>query len=166
MSEFKSISKSKVLIKCDFCGKEFERYKSRMRDTFNFCSMKCAMDFSNKEKNPERYKEFRDISIFSKIVSESNKKLNPERMTPEVREKLHNSQTGKGHKNTYVKYYGRHLHRIIAEEILGRPLKKGEVVHHIDGNKKNNNPSNLMIFKSQSEHAKWHAEHDKKKEVI
>lgn len=76
MSEYKEISKCKVIIKCDFCGKEFERYKTRMRKTFNFCSMKCAMDFSNKEKN--------------------------------------------------------------------------------------NDPSNLMIFKNQSEHAKWHAEHKKK----
>lgn len=162
MSEYKEISKCKVIIKCDFCGKEFERYKTRMRKTFNFCSMKCAMDFSNKEKNPIRYKEFKDISIFSKIVSESNKKLNPDRMTDEVRMKIHNTKTGKGKKDTYTKYYGKHLHRIIAEEILGRPLEKGEVVHHIDGNKKNNNPSNLMIFKNQSEHAKWHADHNKK----
>lgn len=52
--------------------------------------------------------------------------------------------------------------KFVAEQMLGRPLKKGEVVHHIDNNKRNNQPSNLMVFKSQKEHAKWHAEHDKK----
>lgn len=31
-----------------------------------------------------------------------------------------------------------------------------EVVHHIDGNKLNNNPSNLLVFKNQAEHAKYH----------
>lgn len=36
-------------------------------------------------------------------------------------------------------------HTVIAERILGRPLKKGEVVHHIDGDKMNNKNSNLLI---------------------
>ena len=36
-------------------------------------------------------------------------------------------------------------HRVIAERVLGRPLKRDEVVHHIDGNKRNNTHSNLLI---------------------
>lgn len=45
--------------------------------------------------------------------------------------------------------------------ILGRPLERGEVVHHIDRNKRNNEPENLMVFPSQAHHAAWHKEHDK-----
>jgi hypothetical protein len=84
-----------------------------------------------------------------------NRELNPERMTPTVREKLRLSRLGKGEGKSYAKTYGKHTHRIVAEEILGRPLKAGEVVHHIDGNKRNNDPSNLMVL-TQSEHCKLH----------
>jgi len=81
-------------------------------------------------------------------------------MTTEVREKLRKARLGTGETLCYEKTYGKHTHRIVAEQILGRPLKKGEVVHHIDGCKRNNAPNNLMIFKNQKEHAKWHADHD------
>jgi hypothetical protein len=36
-------------------------------------------------------------------------------------------------------------HRVIAEKVLGRTLKRNEVVHHIDGDKTNNKNSNLLI---------------------
>ena len=58
---------------------------------------------------------------------------------------------------TYRKRMGRHEHRIVAEEKLGRPLEKGEVVHHEDEDKHNNEPSNLIVFRSQHEHALYHA---------
>lgn len=50
---------------------------------------------------------------------------------------------------------GRLLHVVIAEWLYQRKLKPGEHVHHIDGNKLNNNPENLCIV-SASEHAKIH----------
>lgn len=47
-------------------------------------------------------------------------------------------------------------HRMIAELILKRPLKSGEVVHHIDEDKLNNDPANLMVMASKSDHAALH----------
>jgi hypothetical protein len=43
-------------------------------------------------------------------------------------------------------------HRFIVERFLNRKLTKEEIVHHIDGNKLNNNISNLFLFKSQKNH--------------
>lgn len=49
-----------------------------------------------------------------------------------------------------------YAHILAAEELLGRPLKAGEVVHHIDHNKLNYSKDNLMIFLSQEDHARFH----------
>ena len=46
-------------------------------------------------------------------------------------------------------------HRFIMEKHLGRKLKRNEVVHHIDGNKRNNNINNLKLM-TLSEHSKMH----------
>lgn len=47
-------------------------------------------------------------------------------------------------------------HRLVMEQIIGRFLRPEEVVHHIDKNKTNNAPDNLMLFKDQSVHIKYH----------
>jgi hypothetical protein len=47
-------------------------------------------------------------------------------------------------------------HVLVMEEKIGRILNKGEVIHHIDSNRENNNIDNLMLFKSQKEHAIFH----------
>ena len=90
-----------------------------------------------------------------------NEELNPTRMTPEVKAKIRDAHLDTGAGKTYQKFHGRHEHRTVAEWILGRPLKPGEVVHHIDGDKRNNAPENLMVFPTQAAHAAWHKEHDK-----
>lgn len=46
-------------------------------------------------------------------------------------------------------------HRYVMEQSLGRKLVKGEEVHHINGNKQNNDISNLILL-SKSEHSKLH----------
>ena len=47
-------------------------------------------------------------------------------------------------------------HILVAEEKLGRKLQNGEVVHHLDENKQNNNPNNLVVFVNNAEHSRYH----------
>lgn len=116
---------------CEECGKEtFQSPAQFRRSKHHFCSRHCNMIHMNRI-------------------------MNPNRMTPETRRKLRESKLNTGDGKSYSKTYGRHTHRIVAEKILGRPLKEGEIVHHIDGNKRNNDPSNLMVM-TQSEHCKLH----------
>jgi len=48
------------------------------------------------------------------------------------------------------------LHRLIMEKSIGRDLLDNEIVHHIDGDKKNNSISNLVIAENESDHQKIH----------
>jgi hypothetical protein len=49
-------------------------------------------------------------------------------------------------------------HIVAAEKLLGRPLKKGEIVHHKDRTPGNNDDSsNFTVLASQSDHARLHA---------
>lgn len=144
---------------CDWCGKTFQREAAALKGKkHHFCCRKCLADFSSKEKNPNGYAELKDFKNIGSHLSDLNRALNPTRMTPETREKLRNYHLGKGTCNGYSKIYGKAAHRVIAEQLIGRSLKPGEVVHHRDENKYNNNPDNLVVFPSQSAHAKYHNE--------
>lgn len=65
-------------------------------------------------------------------------------------------QRGRGEGKAYRKLNGRHEHRVVAEQKIGRALLPGEVVHHIDGDHLNNHPDNLEIIASQAAHAALH----------
>ena len=49
----------------------------------------------------------------------------------------------------------RPVHVLMMEQILGRPLKDNEVVHHINGDKRDNSPENLQVM-DRREHGQLH----------
>lgn len=65
-------------------------------------------------------------------------------------------RVGKDHHLADVRGYA-YEHRVVAEQKIGRRLRRREVVHHVDGNKLNNVPANLEVLPSTAHHA--HFEH-------
>jgi len=47
-------------------------------------------------------------------------------------------------------------HRLVMEKNINRYLMPQEVVHHINGDKKDNRLGNLMLFPNNGEHTKFH----------
>lgn len=138
----------KIMLTCEKCGKQFMRYKCLIKPSIThfFCSRTCAKEH------------------LSTKMTKMNEDLNPTRMDNfetrlAVREGHLRNNTGKEH--CYPKILGTHVHRILAEELLGRPLKKGEIVHHKDGNRLNNSLDNLEVLNSQSEHFSLHLKGNK-----
>lgn len=85
---------------------------------------------------------------------------NPHHVTSEadrrVLSRMAQPKLGQLKPHVYPKYLGRHLHRRVAEEKIGRALRRDEIVHHMDGNPHNNAPENLQVLPSQSVHARRH----------
>jgi hypothetical protein len=127
------IRTSKTL-NCGICGKEIVVMRSRLsRNKNNFCSKKCFWKHEEKSKIGEKY-HWKGGRYLSRGYYLIYKKEHPN-----------------CNSDGYVLE-----HRLMVEGKIGRYLEKNEVVHHIDGNKKNNDISNLMLFKSNSEHIKHH----------
>ena|SRR3990167_7674474 len=112
--------------KCIRCGESFHRHGGNVNA--KYCSRKCACrDRNTKEHQVVAGKAGGGVKILLR---------------------------GTGTRG-YVKEYGRHQHRVVAEKVLGRKLKKGEIVHHIDENKHNNDPRNLAVI-DRADHARIH----------
>lgn len=134
---------SRLEVVCQNCGKEFKRVKSQVVGKYLLCSRKCLSEI---------WKGVNHSGFFKK----GNKK-----------EKCINFKDGTQEANGYImdlspdhpfanKRGYVYQHRIIMEKKIGRFLSPEEVVHHIDKNKKNNEPENLYLFENIGAHTTFH----------
>jgi hypothetical protein len=129
--------RSRVARVCGTCGKHFEVWASTAADTTRnsgtYCSIECKA-----EAQKGRAQTWHDPT--AKVMHSSGYVLvwmpsHPRSSRGRVLE-----------------------HIVVMEEKIGRMLKTGERVHHIDHDRKNNHPDNLYLFSSNSEHSRHHAE--------
>lgn len=132
---------------CVVCGAAFTRYAppSDVRPK-KLCSRTCQGRFMATNHKAPWLKALNDTPGRNKRIAQENR-TNIRAAQP---------QLGKSNGKTYAKHLGRHEHRKVAEQMLGRRLTKAEVVHHKDNNKRNNNPDNLQVM-TRSEHSRLHA---------
>ena len=151
----------KVKLVCLSCGKEFElnACETRVKENkVHYCSAKCRDEarkagriIACKQCGKQFYSTRNDFC--SRKCARDYRSENME----------HKTYMEKGYlvkyENGYNKKGNVKLHRAVMEEKLGRRLNSDEVVHHKDGNKLNNDISNLEVM-SRGDHSRFHRKKD------
>ena len=146
---------------CNNCGKEFAY--SPISSHGMFCSDKCHGLSKRKREEVEC------LVCHKKFISKISDKR--KFCSGECYKKYH---VGKKHHwwkggifiKKYIKVYapnhsravGSYVfeHLLVMEEKIGRPVKLGEIVHHVNGDPLDNRPKNLMLLPNQKSHAYYH----------
>lgn len=116
-----------MIINCKQCGKKYTVIPSRLLKT-KFCSRSCR-------------------SIYTGFLRSQRAKP---RLSTQGYFFVKNATHHRANKQGYAK-----VADIVLEDKIGRKLKPNEVAHHIDINKQNDSPDNLLLV-DKSEHSVLH----------
>ena len=181
----------RVLVKCEICGKEEYVTPSRAK-TYKTCSVACAAKRSYIRQSkkvdkicpicgalfkvkPSHYNK--RVCCSKKCDIERRKEMYLGENNPNYGNRGEKCPAWKGGRR--ISNYGYVLlrkpdhpnarpdgyileHRYVMSQYLGRPLRDDEIVHHKDGNRLNNDISNLELM-TLSEHTTIH---NKEKKII
>ena len=168
--------------KCENCGTTFHcpyGYGVKQWNKRRFCGYSCASIVSSKEKKGRHYSPETELKR-GDFIPHANPNCSCWRCTktpwnkgkkcPQLSGSNHSHWKG-GKVLHQEKYWLIHKpdhpnadkggyireHRLVMEKLLNRYLNKEELVHHIDGDTKNNDPKNLELT-TRSEHIRMHHE--------
>lgn len=148
-----SRKRSKELVPCLYCSKLFhQRYDLIQRGMGKFCSIQCA-NWVRRTKVDEAaiVSEYQMTRIGVKSLAKKYR-LGQYRAYAILHK--HQVDTSVG-KRRNANGSASQTYRKIAATVLGRPLKRTEYVHHIDGDRTNNLPNNLHVM-TGPEHRRLH----------
>ena len=135
---------ARIELTCHDCGASYLRTEAELRvKPSRFCSKRC---FYAAKRTGEQHECRRCGDVFYRKASETAAYCS-DACCRAARAAIATS---------YPKIGARHAHRVIAEQKVGRELLPGEVVHHLDENKRNCDPENLEVLPSQAEHTRMH----------
>jgi hypothetical protein len=141
---------AKLKLTCPSCDRPFEKYASQITGRQTYCSLKCS---AAAKKNGSWLDCARCGSSFYRRFGEQDLDVRQLQFCSRPCYMAHRDE----HRgDTYPRVGPDHLHRLVAERVLGRNLLLGEIVHHIDEDKANAAPSNLAVFPDQATHARCH----------
>lgn len=143
--------KKKIIFKCNSCGKEkVVNYQDSKKRKTQYCSNCFSKETQKGIKRPQFSNENSGRWGGGEYISSDGYKMI--------------KCEGSYHPSGRQLYKKEHI--IVYEEHLGRKIKTqkgymGEQVHHIDGNKLNNNIDNLILCNDTREHKTIHCQLEK-----
>lgn len=145
-----------LMVPCAHCGTPMRTWKSQPR---KYCSRACmAAAFLTVESRPCQYcgeaftPEASNPGIYCSNSCRAKDKVGPAHPCWRGRPKLRFA----GYRA--IRIAGKYVdeHRYLTEQALGRKLGRNEVVHHLNGDKRDNRPENLVVM-SRAEHMRLHS---------
>jgi len=147
-------SKSKIMgytakCICDYCGVEFNRPASNLREN-QFCKSKHYWSWLKEARKGYKFSEEAKKKMSKSATGKNNSQWKGGRLIKDGYVLLYCPDHPFAKSKGYV-----FEHRLVMERVIGRYLKDDEVVHHKNGIKDDNHKRNLELM-TDSEHRILH----------